>query len=68
MGVVILSVYIVFPEKVSRFYFEQLGNLHKIAQIWLASICAPFRYGGFVLSQLFTKLFVRFLLFCKNNF
>ena len=39
-----------------------------ITQIRLASICAPFRYGGFVLPQLFTKPFVRFLLFCKNNF
>ena len=39
-----------------------------ITQIRLASICAPFRYGGFVLSRLFIKPFVRFLLFCKNNF
>ena len=42
LSVAILSVYIIFPEKVCLFHFKQFGYLHKIAQIWLTSISTPF--------------------------
>lgn len=60
LSVVILSVNILFPEKVCYFHFKQFGNLHKITQIWLTSISTPFWYGCFVLSQLYSKPFAVF--------